>query len=77
MAIGMCNRNFFVNYAPPKLLNEQMGQLDHEYNKFTNAKQMSVILDTKLVIYSSMISIIVIGLCYKWKVVKNYPPFYQ
>ena len=61
-----------MNYPPPKFLNEQMGQLDHEYNKFTTAKQMSVILDSKLVTYSPMILIIVIGLSYEGG--KNLPP---
>ena len=54
-----------------------MGQLDHEYNKFTTAKQMSVILDSKLVAYSPMILIIVIGLSYERKVAKTYHPFYH
>ena len=63
----MKKRKVTVNNAASKLFNEQMVKLDDECNELSNAEKMSFALDTILVIYFLMITVIhflVVCLCH-------------
>ena len=63
----MKKRKVTVNNAASKLFNEQMVKLDDECNELSNAEKISFALDTILVIYFLMITVIhflVVCLCH-------------
>ena len=62
-------RKDIVSNADSKILNEQIGELDNEFNKLSKPK-MRFAVDTILVIYFLGIMIVVIYFCYQ-KVMKK------